>query len=53
MSKVIPLNLFLTPCSPLLIPDILAVAKIRPNKTYEHQCSFQRQCNSELALFSP
>ena len=30
LSRFIPLNLFLTPCSPLLIPGILAVARIRP-----------------------
>ena len=30
LSRFITLNLFLTPCSPLLIPGILAVAKIRP-----------------------
>ena len=30
LSRFIPLNWFLTPCSPLLIPGILAVAKIRP-----------------------
>ena len=53
MSKFIPLNWFLTPCSSLLIPGILAVAKIRPKSTYEHQCSFHRQCNSDIAVFSP
>ena len=44
LSRFIPLKWFLAPCSPLLIPGIFAVAKIRPKYTYEHQCSFNSQC---------
>ena len=53
LSRFIPFNQVLIPCSPLLIPGILAVVKIRPKTTYEHQCSFHCQCKSDLAEFSP
>ena len=52
-EQIYTFKLIFTPCSPLLVLGILALAKIWHEWTYEHQCSFHRQCIIDLSVFSP